>query len=451
MKRTILIADDEKHIRSGLSLAIGMEGYQCFEAENGKEAWKIINDNSIDMVITDLKMPVMSGQELLRKISGSFPNMPVVVLTGHGTVEDAVEAMRNGAVDFISKPVNIDHLLVLVNKSLKNKDIVDRNKELSDEVQSLKKRVRYDRMIGKSQKVLRLLDLIQQVAPTKATVLVTGESGVGKELVADSLVNFSDRADKPFIKVHCAALSQNLLESELFGHEKGSFTGAIARKQGRFELADGGTIFLDEIGEIDQSTQVKLLRVLQEREFERVGGEKTIKVDVRIIAATNRNLEEEIKKGNFREDLYYRLNVVHIHVPPLRERKDDIPIMITSFLQEFAKENDKKIEGIDNRTRSALYKYDWPGNIRQLRNCIESAVVMCSGNVITLDDLPPGIVKDSDTNAISIPTGITMSEAEKILIAENLAINKGNKSKTAEVLGIGRKTLHRKIDEYNIE
>ena len=289
---------------------------------------------------------------------------------------------------------------------------------------------------------------VRKAADSKASVLIPGECGVGKELIANALHNLSPRRDKPLIKVHCAALSENLLESELFGHEKGAFTGAVAQKRGRFELAAGGTIFLDEIGEIDQNVQIKILRVLQDKRFERVGGEETIEVDVRVIAATNRDLEKEIADGRFREDLYYRLNVVHIHVPPLRERRDDIPLLIASFLQEFAKENGKNIEGIDARARSALYKFDWPGNIRQLRNCLESAVVMCSSSVITLEDLPPSIAGSGEDALISIPAGIPMEEAEKILIQQNLAINKGNKSKTADILGIGRKTLHRKLDEY---
>ena len=290
--------------------------------------------------------------------------------------------------------------------------------------------------------------MIQKVAGSKASVLITGESGVGKELVAHAIHNLSPRKNNPLVIVNCSALSESLLESELFGHEKGAFTGAAARKRGRFELANGGTIFLDEIGEINQSIQVKILRVLQDKRFERVGGEETLEVDVRVIAATNRDLEEEIKKGNFREDLFYRLNVVHIHVPPLRDRKDDIPLLINEFMQEFAKENGKDIKNIDNHARAALYKYSWPGNIRQLKNCMESAVVMCSSDTITLNDLPPTIKSESSANSMQIPFGVTLEEAEKIIIQQTLAQNQGNKSKTAEVLGIGRKTLHRKLDEY---
>jgi transcriptional regulator with PAS, ATPase and Fis domain len=304
---------------------------------------------------------------------------------------------------------------------------------------------RFQTIIGKSPHMLRVFDTTKRAAPTKASILITGESGVGKELVAGAIHDLSPRKDKPFVKVHCAALAASLLESELFGHEKGAFTGAAARKRGRFELANEGTLFLDEIGEIDQSVQIKLLRVLQEKKFERVGGEETIETDVRIVAATNKDLKAEIEKGNFREDLYFRLNVVEIHVPSLRERKDDLPLLITAFLKEFAGENSKKIEGIDDKARSCLYAYNWPGNVRELRNCIESAVVMAGGNLITEYDLPPGLRKSSDEGWIRIPLGTTMEEAEKIIIRETVSAHKGNQSKAADILGIGRKTLHRKL------
>ena len=448
MKRTILVVDDEKYIREGLVAALEMDGYTGLQAENGQVAWKIINSEPVDMVITDLRMPDMSGSELLKKIYTTYPTIPVVVLTGHGTIEDAVTAMQNGAVDFLTKPVNLDHLSVLIKRSLASKDMAEKNRELRTELENLKKKSGYTSIIGKSQKILKLIETIQQIAPSKASVLITGESGVGKELVADAIVNYSDRRDKPFVKVHCAALNSNLLESELFGHVKGAFTGAVADKKGRFELADGGTIFLDEIGEIDPSTQIKLLRVLQEREFEKVGGEKTIKTDVRVIAATNRNLVEEIAKGKFREDLYYRLNVVSLEVPPLRERKEDIFLLATSFLNEFCKENKKNIEGFSNEARTAIASYDWPGNIRELRNCVESAVVMCRTSQIELNDLPPAVSKARSGNSIEIELGTTMDEAEKKIRLGTVAYCKGNKSKAADVLGLGRKTIIRKMQEY---
>jgi len=448
MKRTILVVDDEKYIREGLVAALEMDGYTGLQAQDGEEAWKIITAEPVDMVITDLRMPGMGGSELLKKIYTTYPTIPVVVLTGHGTIEDAVTAMQNGAVDFLTKPVNLDHLSVLIKRSLAGKDMAEKNRELRTELENMRKKNGFSKIIGKSQKVQKLIETIQQIAPSRASVLITGESGVGKELVADAIVSCSDRKDKPFIKVHCAALNSNLLESELFGHVKGAFTGAVADKKGRFELADGGTIFLDEIGEIDPGTQIKLLRVLQEREFEKVGGEKTIKTDVRVIAATNRNLMDEIAKGNFREDLYYRLNVVSLDVPPLRERKEDIFLLATAFLNEFCKENKKTIEGFSNEARSAIAGYDWPGNIRELRNCVESAVVMCRTNQIEISDLPPAVSRARRSDTIEIELGTTMDEAEKKIILGTVAYCKGNKSKAADVLGLGRKTIIRKMQEY---
>lgn len=448
MNFTILIIDDEKNIREGLGTALELEGYDVKLAENGEVGLKLIEKGDIDLVITDLRMPGISGEEVIAKVAGESPGVPVIVLTGHGSIDSAVTAMRNGAYDFLTKPLNLDRLILIVKRALAGRELEIRHSTLKEELDA---KTSFESIIGKSAEMLRIFEVVRKAANSKASVLITGESGTGKELIANALHNLSNRRDKPFVKVHCAALSESLLESELFGHEKGAFTGAVARKRGRFELANTGSIFLDEIGEIDQNVQIKILRVLQDRRFERVGGEETLEVDVRIIAATNRDLLQEIAEHRFREDLFYRLNVVHIQVPPLRERKDDIPLLVASFLEEFAKENNKKITGIDARARSALYKYNWPGNIRQLRNCIESAVVMCSGSEITLEDLPPSVSGASDTDMISIPVGITLAEAEKILIQQNLAVNKGNKSKTADILGIGRKTLHRKIDEYNLE
>lgn len=447
---TILITDDEVNIVSGLKYAFEDEGYTVLCANNGLEAWHLVNTNSVDLVITDLRMPEMDGYELIRKISASYPMLPIIVLTGHGTIETAVETMRDGAVDFFTKPVDLDKLLLVVKKSIKNSQLQEQNRKLSEEIDKLRSQQKYSKIIGKSGKLSQMMQIINQVAPTKASVLITGESGTGKELVADAIVALSDRKDKPFIKVHCASLSESLLESELFGHEKGAFTGASSQKKGRFELADGGTIFLDEIGEIDMSTQVKILRVLQEREFERVGGEKTIRVDVRLITATNRDLASEVKKGNFREDLFYRLNVVHIEVPPLRERKEDIELLTINFLDEFNKEDGRKIEGISPQARRALLNYDWPGNIRELKNCIESSVVLAKGNIIQLEDLPPQVTqKEGEAKSsitINLPT--TMEEAEKKIILSTIEYCAGNKSRASELLDIGRKTLHRKLNEY---
>jgi DNA-binding NtrC family response regulator len=448
MKFTILVIDDEKNIREGLASALEMDGYEVLMAADGKEGLETALHADVDLVITDLRMPGVSGEEVLRRVTTETPGIPVIVLTGHGTVESAVEAMRAGAYDFLTKPLNLDRLSLLVRRALQNRELALQNRELEREIEGKKS---FEHIIGKSQAMLKVFDVVKRVAPTKASVLITGESGVGKELIANALHNLSPRKDKPFVKVHCAALAETLLESELFGHEKGSFTGAVSRKRGRFELAHQGTIFLDEIGEIDQTVQIKILRVLQDKKFERVGGEETLEVDVRVITATNRDLEREIAEGRFREDLFYRLNVVRIHVPPLRERKDDLPLMIASFLREFAEENGKKVDGFDPKARSALYAYDWPGNVRQLRNCVESAVVMSSGPLITLDDLPPSIRSGDEVPSIRIPVGVTMDSAEREVILQTLSAQNGNKSKTAEVLGIGRKTLHRKLHEYGID
>lgn len=442
---TILTIDDEENIRNGLADNFELEGYNVKAAGSGKEGLKIIENESIDLVITDLKMDGMSGQEVVRQVTTKYPGIPIIVLTGHGSIDDATEAIKAGAFDFLTKPLDLDHLNIVVKNALRGKELAQQNKELKEKLLNKNNSLE---MIGKSSELNRVRIMIEKAAPTKANVLITGESGVGKELVANAIHKQSSRASAPFVIVHCAALSESLLESELFGFEKGAFTGAEAQHKGRFELANGGTIFLDEIGEINQATQVKLLRVLQEKTFERVGGEKTISVDVRIVAATNRNLEDEVKAGRFREDLYYRLNVVRIEMPSLRERKDDIPLLMHSFLREFNIENEKNIKGFDNRSKSALIKYNWPGNIRELKNCIESAVVMCTGDEIKMEDLPSSIRAQSEEKTISIPIGISMEEAEKIIIQENLAANNNNKSKTADILGIGRKTLHRKIEEW---
>jgi DNA-binding NtrC family response regulator len=447
MKFTILVIDDEKNIREGLGAAFEMEGYEVRLASNGQEGLDQIAKGDIDLVVTDLRMDGISGEEVLRRVTTQNPGIPVIVLTGHGSIDAAVDAMRNGAYDFLTKPLNLDQLLMIAKRALQGRELSLQHKELKAQVDQTKS---LEGMIGKSAAMQKIAELIKKVAPSKASVLITGESGVGKEVVADAIHALSGRKDHECVKVHCAALSETLLESELFGHEKGAYTGADQMAKGRFELAHNSTIFLDEIGEIDQATQVKLLRVLQEKKFERVGGSQTIEVDVRVVAATNKNLEELVKQGKFREDLFYRLNVVRIEVPPLRERKDDIPLLIAHFLKEFeaeAKDLGKTITGVDSRARSALYKYDWPGNIRELRNCMESAVVMCSGGEITLDDLPPTISKATAAENITIPAGSTLEEAEKIVIEQTLAANKGNKSKTAELLGIGRKTLQRKLGE----
>ncbi len=446
MKFTILVIDDEKNIREGLAADFEMDGYKVKLAANGQEGLDYISKGDIDLVITDLRMPGISGEEVLKKVTAEMPGIPVIVLTGHGSIDSAVSAMQNGAYDFLTKPLNLEHLELVVKRALKGRELSLQHQELLSQVNT----DATSKLIGKSSVMQKVNSLIQKVADSKISVLITGESGVGKEVVADSIQKYSSRADKPFIKVHCAALSESLLESELFGHEKGAFTGAENLHKGKFELADGGTIFLDEIGEINPSVQVKLLRVLQEKKFERVGGEDTIEVDVRVIAATNKKLEEEVKEKRFREDLYFRLKGIEIEVPPLRERKDDIPLLVNNFLLKYNQENNKNIRGFSNSAKNILFNYDWPGNIRELQHCIESAVVMSSGDEIEAEDLPVKPDRIKNLSEISIPYGTSLDEAEKIIILSNLQFNNGNKTKTADVLKIGRKTLHRKLNEYGL-
>lgn len=444
----ILTIDDEENIRNGLADNFELEGYDVKEASSGEEGLELIAQGGIDLVITDLRMDGISGSEVVKKVCSEHPGIPIIVLTGHGSIDDATAALKAGAFDFLTKPLDLDHLNKIVKNALQGKILAEQNRELQAK---LLKSQNGDEMIGKSDSLNRVRQMISKAAPARASVLITGESGVGKELVAHAVHEQSERAKGPFVVVHCAALSETLIESELFGYEKGAFTGAENIHKGRFELADGGTIFLDEIGEVNLATQVKLLRVLQEHKFERVGGEKSIEVDVRVVAATNRNLEDEVKASRFREDLFYRLNVVRIEMPALRERMDDIPLLMHSFLREFNIENKKNIKGFDKASKAAMIKYNWPGNIRELKNAVESAVVMCTGDEIKIEDLPRALRSQGEEKVITIPIGITMDEAEKIIIQENLAANKGNKSKTADILGIGRKTLHRKLEELQIE
>jgi DNA-binding NtrC family response regulator len=448
MKYNILVVDDEKNIREGLAKLLALEGHQTIPAADGREALALLERGDIDLVVTDLRMPNLPGEELLRRAQAGTPGLPVIILTGHGTIESAVQAMKEGAYDYLTKPVEMGHLTLLVTRALSEWEV---KRQYREALKELQKRSQFSNIIGKSEAMRRIFEVVQLVSASKATALITGESGTGKEMIADAIHYNSDRKDKPLIKVHCAALSETLLESELFGHERGAFTGAVARRRGRFELAHLGTIFLDEIGEVSPAVQIKLLRVLQDRTFERVGGEETIEVDCRVIAATNRDLKEAIRQGRFREDLYYRLNVVNIQLPPLRERKEDIALLLSSFLTEFAQTAGKRIEGIDVKARAALQNYPWPGNVRELRNCLESAVVFARGSLITLEDLPPHIRTDADKNYVKLSLGLSLAEAEAQLIRAELLAQNGNKTKAAEVLGIGRKTLHRKIQEYGLE
>lgn len=396
MKKTILCIDDEDNIRNGLQNNFELEGYNALVAKDGKEGLHLVDTVPIDVVITDMRMDGITGIDIVRTIAEKHPALPVIVLTGHGSIDTAVEAMKLGAFDFLTKPLKLDTLNAIVKRALKNHasptptqaapSVADIPPTKAADQQD----TAFSAIIGKSSSLRHIFEIVQKAAPTNATVLITGESGTGKELIANAIHDASPRKDGAFIKVHCAALSATLLESELFGHEKGAYTGAASLQKGRFERADGGTIFLDEIGEIDQSTQVKLLRVLQEREFERVGGTQTIKVDTRIVAATNRNLLSEVQKGTFREDLYYRLNVINIKMPSLRERRDDIPLLIDFFLKKFNQENGRQVK-ISRDALDILSKYDWPGNIRQLQNAVESSCVLCSNDTVQKQDLPSEI------------------------------------------------------------
>ena len=449
MKRRIVIADDEKNTREGLKWAIEGKGVEVALAADGQEALDILATRDVDLVIADLKMPRVDGMELLHRIKEDYAGTEVIVLTGHGTVESAVEAMKIGAYDYVMKPVNLDELNLLVERALMLRSMKEENLDLH---RQLDERYGFDKIIGRSQAMMKIFRRIKQVAPSKATVLIQGESGTGKELIASAIHYNSPRKNKPFIKINCGALSPTLLESELFGHEKGAFTDAYKQKQGRFELANEGTIFLDEVSETTREFQVKLLRVLQEQEFERVGGTRTIKVDVRVITATNKNLEECVKEGRFREDLFYRLNVIQINVVPLRDRTEDIPLLVNAILQEFCQEYGKEMLEVSPKVMSIFQQYHWPGNVRQLRNVIEGLVVMATSREITPKNLPEEIRREVDRGRfLKIKTGSTLKDAERELIKATLLDVNGNKARAARMLGLGRKTLYRKLQEYEIE
>ena len=385
LMETILIVDDEKNYLVVLEALLGAEGYEILTSNDAKAALATVREADLDLVITDMKMPGMSGMELLEQCKKMKTELPVIMMTAFGTIEMAVEAMKKHAYDYIQKPFENEQLKQTIKKALENYRLVKENKLLT---KALSDRYRYGNIIGKSKPILKVFDLIDKVSRSKASVLITGSSGTGKELVAKAIHYQGPRKDRPFISINCGALTETLLESELFGHEKGAFTGAIAMKTVRFELADGGTLFLDEVGEMPPSLQVKLLRVLQEMEFERVGGTRTIKVDVRILSASNRNIKEDVSNGTFREDLYYRLNVIHIDVPSLQERIDDIPLLVRHFIKKFQNSGGKKKIELSPEVWKAFYSYPWPGNIRELENVIERAMVLLSGETITIDVLP---------------------------------------------------------------
>ncbi len=453
---TILIVDDEKNYTLILSAVLQEEGYETLTANSGQEALKMLKESDVDLVLTDMKMPSMDGMELLDKIKEVDFELPVIMMTAYGTVEKAVEAMQKGAYNYILKPFDNDSLVLYVKKAVEMYSVIKENRRLKDAAVS---QYSFGNIIGKSKAMQDIFEIVKKVAPTNATVLIEGESGTGKELAAKSIHFNSPRKDNPFVPVNCSALSETLLESELFGHEKGAFTGAISMKKGRFELADSGTLFLDEIGELSPSLQVKLLRVIQEKVFERVGGVKPVKVNIRLLAATNKDLKKEMEEGRFREDLFYRLNVVRIHLPPLRRRKEDIQLLMEHFIKKHRNErvSDIPVKGVDQEVRRLFYEYAWPGNVREFENVIERAMIMCPSDTIQVSDLP----RDFTDNAFNrlqfedIPPDAKLYETlvlvEKQMILRALKMANGVQTHAADILGIGKSGLNQKIKKFGLE
>lgn len=442
---TILVVDDEQVHRYMLCSMFKEWGWKCVEADDGQTAVEAVQKFPYDAVLMDVRMARMDGREAFARIHKSHPALPVIIMTAYSSVDAAVEAIKHGAHDYLTKPLDFDRLRLTLERAVDRKQVEEQRQE-GEEKKSVAKP---SSILGKSPLLLELLEMISYVAPTEATVLITGESGTGKELVAAELHMNSERSDKPFVKVNCAALAESLLESELFGHEKGAFTGADKQREGKFVQAEGGTLFLDEIGETSQAMQVKMLRVLQEHELQRVGGEETIHTDVRIIAATNRDLEEEVRLGKFREDLYYRLNVVTVIVPPLRDRAEDIPLLVDHFVSKFASKNRREVAGVTPECMALLSYYSWPGNVRELENAIERGVILMRGEYLTEKSLPLPIQKQ-DTPVAAAPAEDHSIEAQnKHLILKTLEETGGNKSEAARRLGITRKTLQNKLQKYD--
>jgi two-component system response regulator HydG len=450
--KVVLVVDDTPGIRDALSKILSKEGFKVLAAVDGEDAVRVLQKHEVGVVVTDLKMPRVDGAELLKIAKTISPSIEVILITGHGTVDVAVDVMKDGAFDFIQKPFNKVTVVKSIKNAFEKRSLVLENKSLHDRIKNIQGS---ENVVGKSLAMRKVMELAAQVAPSTATVLITGESGVGKEVIANAIHQLSPRSEKNFVKVSCAALPETLLEAELFGYEKGAFTGAISRREGRFELAHGGTLFLDEIGDINPAVQVKLLRVLQSGEFERLGGGKTFMADVRVIAATNAQLKKLVEKKQFREDLYYRLNVINIQLPALRERKDDIPLLANYFLRMYCAKNGRTIEGIAKETMEVLMKYPWPGNVRELENTIERAVVLTREPFITPADLPEDILSVSK-NAEDVPSGlrvlnipigrIPLKDIEKIVMEETLKQSRGNKNIASKILGISTRTLYRKMD-----
>lgn len=449
MGRRILIIDDERNILTSLEGILTDEGYHVFLAESGEEALKIIREDPPYMVLLDIWMPGLDGIEVLKRIRDEAPSIIVIMMSGHGTIETAVKSTKLGAYDFIEKPISMEKLTLLIRHAFDQQRLEEENIALKGKLEK-----GYE-VVGKSQGMVRLMEQINVAGPTNSRVLITGENGTGKELVARAIHRESQRADKPFVAVNCAAIPDTLIESELFGYEKGAFTGAAVAKKGKFEQADEGTLFLDEVGDMSLATQAKVLRVLQEQEFQRLGGNKKIRVDIRVIAASNKNLEEEIRKGNFREDLFYRLNVIPLTVPPLRERREDIPILINHFVSLFSQEYTIGHKNISTDAMDALCRYDWPGNVRELKNIIERLVIMVPSSTINLQDISFPIRGNVDIPQPIESDHSSLREAreafEKVYISKKLKENDWNISKTAEVLKIDRTYLYRRIKALNIK
>jgi two-component system, NtrC family, response regulator HydG len=442
---TLLVADDDPGLRESLERTLTREGYRVVLASDGRAALERVQAGGVDLIVTDLKMPGLTGLELLRAAKAIMPDVDVILLTAFGTVEEAVKAMKDGAYDFLTKPFRREQLIKLIDKALERRELIEQNRALKKQLEDIRAK---GQMIGASPSFRRMMTLIEQIADSSATALIQGESGTGKELVARTIHERSARRNGPFVAVNCAALPETLLESELFGYEKGAFTGAAARKEGRFELANAGTLFLDEVGDLSLVTQPKILRVLQEGEFERLGGTRSLQVDVRIVAATNQDVAEMVKEKRFREDLYYRLNVITIRVPPLRERHEDIRVLAQHFLRVYAAKNGRKLDGFSAEAVERLESYAWPGNVRELENLVERSVVLARKDRIDAEDLPEEVmgVKRPPRDAILELVGTPLADIEQRLLDETLRITGGNKTQAAKLLGIDVRTVARKLE-----
>ena len=447
---TILVADDDPGLRESLERTLAREGYRVVLASDGRAALERLQAGGIDLVLTDLKMPGLSGIELLRATKAVAPDVDVILLTAFGTIEEAVKAIKDGAYDFLTKPVQRAQLQRVIRQALERRELILQNRALQQRLDAL---LRQGAVIGTSPAFRRMMALVEQVADSSATVLIQGESGTGKELVARAIHERSARRHRPFVAVNCAALPETLLESELFGYERGAFTGATGRKEGRFELADGGTLFLDEVADLSPVTQPKILRVLQEGEFERLGGTRSLRVDVRIVAATNQDLAQMVRDKRFREDLYYRLNVITITVPPLRERREDIPVLAQHFLRVYAAKNNRRLEGFTDEARRRLEGYSWPGNVRELENVVERGVVLARGTHIDVGDLPEEVAGATPLpeGVLTVRIGTPLAEVEQRLLEATLRATRNNKTLTARLLGIDPRTVARKLERWDEE